>query len=125
LGIKKIYFLLLLFIFSGCTQIKEDDNLNNKLIKKIYSSDKSISVKIIEQSYGGATGDYKFKVIFSNADNNSEILSAYKVKTIDIKWKNENTLILSISSDRIIHYTNYWYDNNSKIMYKIILLEIK
>lgn len=119
--IKNFFILVLCLIFIGCNEGRGINQSKEILIKELYSNNKLTSIKIIEQQYGGATGDYKYEVLISNKDKTSKLLLAEKVKSIDVKWEDEKTAILSIDSDRIHHFQNFWYNSNSGVMYKIIL----
>ena len=119
--IKSIIFVLFCFVLIGCNETKNNIEENDNLIKKLNSNNNSTFVKLYEVAYGGATGGFKYVLSFSNKEINSKVLLAEKVRDIDIYWQNANTLIVSIDSDRIHFFTNFWYDRPSNMMYKIKL----
>lgn len=95
-------------------------NLSNckvNVLKKLYSKDNKVLVTLTEESCGGATVGFSYKLYFSDVEDNnpykSEVLKATEVSdNLNINWINERILNLEISSSRIYSFTNFWYSKN-------------
>jgi len=120
-------FLLLvamsIFLITACTEEKK--SFDEKIIQDIASPDKTVDVIITKYSYGGATGSIVYKLYLKKNNKDKSIaklkplLVAEKVGHIAVRWTSTSTLQLDIDSDRIIHFSNVWWDDRKRLNYYI------